>query len=184
MDNWNPKHDYIFNALYTSNLNSKIKKVWSYVTERSSKFSSPQNAQAILYFYFGLIMRLAPIIYATSEKEIKQESEDLMMRSFVLSHLDINAIDKYDETPLVVQRVEDIAFDRETDKVAIFWALADLVCRKIDEHLISFSDIFSRKGFIDRSADLKEAAEIIYELNKFNWDAIGDSFEKRINSSK
>ena len=38
--------------------------------------------------------------------------------------------------------------------------------------------------FIDRSADLKEAAEIIYELNNFNWDAIGDSFEKRINSSK
>ena len=108
MDNWDPKHDYIFNALYTSNLNSKIKKVWSYVTERSSKFSNPQNAQAILYFYFGLIMRLAPIIYATSEKEIKQESEDLMMRSFVLSHLDINAIDKYDETPLVVQRVKTL----------------------------------------------------------------------------
>ena len=114
MDNWNPKHDYIFNALYTSNLNSKIKKVWSYVTERSSKFRSPQNAQAILYFYFGLIMRLAPIIYATSEKEIKQESEDLMMRSFVLSHLDINAIDKYDETPLVVQRVEAVSYTHLT----------------------------------------------------------------------
>ena len=183
MKNWDPKHDYIFNALYNTNLNSKVKRVWSYVTDRSSKFSKPLNAPALLYFYFGLIMRLNPIIYATSENKIKEESKVLMMRSFILSHLDLNAIDKYDETPLIVQKIEDIAGDGESDKLGIFWAISDLVCSQIDEELISFSDIFSSKGLIDRSEDLKEAAEMIYELNKFNWDTIGYSLEEKINPS-
>ena len=101
----------------------------------------------------------------TSENKIKEESKVLMMRSFILSHLDLNAIDKYDETPLIVQKIEDIAGDGESDKLGIFWAISDLVCSQIDEELISFSDIFSSKGLIDRSEDLKEAAEMIYELN-------------------
>ena len=184
MNNWDPKHDYIFNALYNTNLNSKVKRVWSYVTDRSSKFSKPLNAPALLYFYFGLIMRLHPIIYATSENKIKEESKVLMMRSFILSHLDLNAIDKYDETPLIIQRIEDINGVREADRLAIFWAVSDLVCSQIDKELISFSDMFSSKGLIDSAKDLEEAGEMIYELNKFNWYAIGDSFEERINSSK
>ncbi len=129
-------------------------------------------------------MRLNPIIHATSKNEFKQESKDLMMKSFVLSHLDIHAIDKYDETPLIIQRIEDINGVREADRLAILWAVSDLVCSQIDKELISFSDMFSSKGLIDSAKDLEEAGEMIYELNKFNWYAIGDSFEERINSSK
>ena len=79
-------------------------------------------------------MRLNPIIHATSKNEFKQESKDLMMKSFVLSHLDIHAIDKYDETPLIIQRIEDINGVREAiEYIKKGFSIALMIDQRVSE---------------------------------------------------